>query len=180
MKKFIALGVLLGLVIIGSAGADLLLTKTANTTVFSEVSVGGGGGDTFWGTNAIAAQSISNVFPGRVYINGTINGVKVYRALLTQSGTANPTVTVLENSIGAIVVTRFAQGFYNFELTGAFPAGKCYASVTVTRDITNGDWSSLNRESADIFQIMTTSGGGAADGVLNATIGDGIEIRVYP
>ena len=54
-----------------------------------------------------------------------LNGVKVYRALLTQSGTSVPTVTVLENSLGGTVVwTRDSIGNYVGTLAGAFPSGK--------------------------------------------------------
>jgi len=55
----------------------------------------------------------------------TINGVKVYRALLTQSGTSAPTATVLENTLGGTVVwTRSLAGVYIGTLSGAFPANK--------------------------------------------------------
>lgn len=53
----------------------------------------------------------------------TINSVKVYRALLAQSGASAPTATVLENSLGGTVVwTRTGAGVYLATLTGAFAA----------------------------------------------------------
>lgn len=52
------------------------------------------------------------------------NGVKVYRAVLTQSGTDAPTATVLENTLGGTVVwTRDNPGRYVATLVGAFPVG---------------------------------------------------------
>lgn len=39
---------------------------------------------------------------------------KVYSALISQSGTSNPTVTVLQNTIGTIDVTRNSTGVYYF------------------------------------------------------------------
>jgi hypothetical protein len=50
---------------------------------------------------------------------------KVYRALLTQTGTNAPVATVVHNSLGGIPVwTRNAAGEYLITLTGAFPVGK--------------------------------------------------------
>jgi hypothetical protein len=51
------------------------------------------------------------------------NGVKVYRALLTQTGTDAPVATVLENTLGGDVVwTRADIGVYVGTLAGAFPS----------------------------------------------------------
>jgi hypothetical protein len=53
-----------------------------------------------------------------------VNGYKRYIAELNQSGTANPTATVLVNELGATVVwTRDDVGVYTATLIGAF-AGK--------------------------------------------------------
>lgn len=49
---------------------------------------------------------------------------KIYSALLTQSGTAAPVVTVLENTIGTIVWTRSSGGIYVATLTSAFTDSK--------------------------------------------------------
>jgi len=47
---------------------------------------------------------------------------KVYRALLTQTGTDAPVATVLENTLGGTLVwTRYAGGVYNGTLSGVFP-----------------------------------------------------------
>jgi hypothetical protein len=43
------------------------------------------------------------VVDGNLKVTGTTNGVKVYRALLTQSGTNAPVATVLENTLGSNV-----------------------------------------------------------------------------
>src|SRR5262245_16029301 len=62
-----------------------------------------------------------------VQISGVVNGVKKYIALLSQSGGAAPTATVLENSLGGNVVwTRTGQGKYLGTLAGAFPNGKVH------------------------------------------------------
>jgi len=53
--------------------------------------------------------------------------VKTYRALVSQSGTAAPTATVLENSLGGTVVwARGSAGTYTGTLTGAFTSAKTF------------------------------------------------------
>lgn len=48
---------------------------------------------------------------------------KVYRALLTQSGTNAPVATVLENTLGGTPVwSRSGNGNYRITLAGAFPS----------------------------------------------------------
>jgi hypothetical protein len=60
-------------------------------------------------------------------------GTKVYRALLTQTGTDAPVATVLENTLGASVVwTRDDVGAYRATLAGAFPAAKTIARAYAT------------------------------------------------
>jgi hypothetical protein len=71
-------------------------------------------------------------------VTGTINGEVVvnstkYIATISQAGTAAPTVTVLENSIGDIVWSRTAIGRYQGTLTGAFPdQDKTYLIISNT------------------------------------------------
>lgn len=53
------------------------------------------------------------------------DGIKVYRATLTQTGTGAPVATVLENTFGAeIEWSRNAAGDYRATLAGAFPISK--------------------------------------------------------
>jgi hypothetical protein len=56
-------------------------------------------------------------------------GYKVYKALISQVGTAAPTVKVLQNTIGTIVWTRFDVGEYYGTLAGAFTVDKTYFDV---------------------------------------------------
>lgn len=97
---------------------------------------------------------------------------KVYRALLTQSGTNAPVATVLENTLGGAAVTfsRTDAGLYALSHV-SFVAGK----VLLFAGRTN-DWS-------DVY--TPTVGGGTI--VLGVTAGDDgylsstpIEILVYP
>ncbi|OGI93532.1 hypothetical protein A3A03_02290 [Candidatus Nomurabacteria bacterium RIFCSPLOWO2_01_FULL_40_18] len=67
-------------------------------------------------------------------VDGTA-GVKVYRALLTQSGTDAPVATVLENTLGGTVVwLRDGVGYYYGTLTGAFPEGKTLVISSANAD----------------------------------------------
>lgn len=56
---------------------------------------------------------------------------KIYRALLTQVGTSDPSIVVLENTIGTIVWTRIANGSYRGTLSGAFLANKVFSPGSV-------------------------------------------------
>ncbi len=51
---------------------------------------------------------------------------KVYRALLSQTGTSAPSAIVTENTVGAIVWSRGAVGQYTATLSSAFPANKTF------------------------------------------------------
>ena len=92
-------------------------------------------------------------------VTGTINGdpvvrYKKYVALMTQTGTAAPTVVVLENTIGDIVWTRDSTGIYEGTLTGAFTLDKTYTmmSVVLVDGIVN-----VFRFSDDVVRIATTN-----------------------
>ncbi len=77
------------------------------------------------GTTLTEVQRL-NLPAGSVGEDGTVDlglGVKVYRALLTQTGTDAPVATVLENTLGGTVVwTRDDTGLYTGTLAGAFPS----------------------------------------------------------
>jgi hypothetical protein len=64
------------------------------------------------------------------YLNGnpipTAN-YKIYRALLTQTGTSAPVANVLENTLGNIVWSRESAGNYYGTLNNAFPIDKTIA-----------------------------------------------------
>lgn len=56
---------------------------------------------------------------------------KIYRALMTQSGTSAPIANVLENTLGNIVWTYNSMGQYTGTLDGAFPENKYFAPVPI-------------------------------------------------
>lgn len=100
---------------------------------------------------------------------------KSYVALISQTGTAAPTVTVLENQLGgAIVWTRSNVGDYGGTLAGAFPINKTIAFM--------GGFNSSTKEALcgrlgdNAVALLSSLSGSQSDGVLNET---SLEIRVY-
>jgi hypothetical protein len=97
---------------------------------------------------------------------------KIYRALLTQSGTDAPVATVLENSLGGTVVwTRNTAGEYLATLASAFPAAKTFFRPVIGTD--GGGSIQVIRASDNAMQVATSEG----DDILN---GNPFEILVYP
>jgi hypothetical protein len=106
--------------------------------------------------------------------------VKVYRALLTQTGTSAPTATVLENTIGSIVWTRTTVGTYKGTLTGAFTIGKTWIpGMGIVADNFPACAVGIANTSANFVTVQSfnASVGAGSDDELSSTP---IEIRVYP
>ena len=125
-------------------------------------------------------QSGSDVtIDGNLIVTGTNNIIpyRVYTGLISQTGTNNPTVVVMENTIGNIVWTRNANGQYQGYLPGEFLAAKTFL-------LTSGDYAinptnqarQFFRSSDDYVSILTQINGIIADGLLDNTP---IEIRIY-
>jgi len=82
--------------------------------------------DILIGTDVNSSDVTKNFSIGSI-VNLVENGGRPYNsytALLTQSGTSAPVATVLENTIGNIVWTRYGVGNYKGTLTGAFVENK--------------------------------------------------------
>lgn len=109
-------------------------------------------------------------------VTGDAVPYKVYVALLTQSGTAAPVATVLENTLGGTVVwIRAGAGDYRAILVGAFPSGKSIAFASADPSYDGGGGGSpvlIARISADVIGVAT----GGDDQML----GCALEIHVYP
>jgi hypothetical protein len=110
-------------------------------------------------------------------INGApVVGYKRYIALISQTGISDPTVIVLENTIGDIVWTRNLAGEYIGTLIGAFPQNKTYL---ITQGWANQSFETINMfwfTNDDITILTTDPALIQLDGVLNYNT---IEIRVY-
>lgn len=102
---------------------------------------------------------------------------KVYTALISQTGTSDPTVTVLGlNDLSNITWTRVALGQYRgtAATSGDFIDDKTFHQIST--GITGGQESFLQRLNDTAYQIDTYVGGVPADSVLNDTC---VELRVY-
>ena len=72
-------------------------------------------------SNVVTSASYSTVEEAIV----NLTPYKIYRALLSQSGTSAPVATVIENTLGGSVSWGYAGvGYYTATLTGAFLEGK--------------------------------------------------------
>lgn len=116
-------------------------------------------------TETINGQSVSEVLPT----------YKKYIATISQTGTLDPTVTILENTIGDIVWTRSLVGVYYGTLTGAFTANKTSVNIS---GVYKGSAQGIRRNDNEVNVITTaTLTITETDSLLDETY---IEIRVYP
>jgi hypothetical protein len=113
-----------------------------------------------------------------------LKGYKSYVALLSQSGTAAPVATVLENTLGGTVVwTRGGVGDYVGTLVGAFPVSKTCCIVSPSyEDPTAGVVTlSLKRGSDDYVRLQIALN---SEPLELSDLGPqtllSVEIRVYP
>jgi|SRR6185369_17216024 len=103
--------------------------------------------------------------------------VKVYRALLTQTGTNDPVPTVLENTLGGSpALSRTGVGAYLITLSGAFPTAKTFCGNFPTSVMFQVFYPIEDGNSIGI-NTFDSSGTVAVDGYLYITP---IEILVYP
>jgi hypothetical protein len=133
------------------------------------------------GNNIVIPASCENliVFGSNITADENSTGLllnyKSYVALISQTGTAAPTVTILENTIGDIVWSFQATGEYFGTLTGAFPSGKV---ITFSNQIEPLETITIQRKNDNAIAITTfTTSTGA--GINGALVNTSIEIRVY-
>ena len=109
------------------------------------------------------------------------SGYKCYVALIGQIGTNAPTVTILENTIGAIVWSYVSPGVYLGTLSGAFTAAKTTCEISTISNMYNINFSLQRNNNSNQVFLQTLSSGTGTNGLL-AALGDNsakIEIRVY-
>jgi hypothetical protein len=102
---------------------------------------------------------------------------KVYTALLTQTGTTEPTAIVLENTLGPITFVYNGTGTYAVLSSGLFTTNKTAFFITPNNAGTGGGTAiqALTPSQANLWSYLTNTGFGI-DGVLNTAT---LEIRVY-
>lgn len=105
----------------------------------------------------------------------------VYTALVSQNGTNDPTVTVLNNTIGALSIIRISSGVYHITRSLAFAQSSTWFNILPSNFDGSGlEDSRFSMSWVDIDTIAIYSfqspAGGTVDSLLNRTP---IEIRVY-
>jgi len=137
----------------------------------------------------ISASHINNLQDSIVAIETklktTAQDVKVYRALVSQTAGNAPVATVLENSLGGVVVwSRTDPGMYEATLAGAFPTNKTFYNPMIlldSGDIGNGYFIVLTIGSGNNMNFVTGTYAPAtwtmADNIFNNTP---VEFLVYP
>lgn len=111
----------------------------------------------------------------RIDVNG-IKGYKIYTSLLSQSGTSDPTASVLgNNNIGSIAWTRSGIGAYVGTLSGAFPSGKVFILVGQNADGITANAFRIDNNTVTLKTYVTATGG-STDVFSDLSI----EVRVYP
>jgi hypothetical protein len=154
-------------------GADVMVMGRGNTVPAGVKGVIIGNGQTLENDGMVVSD---------LTVTGTINGdavvpYKKYIANITQSGSAAPTVSILENTIGDIVWTRTSSGVYQGVLFNAFPDDfKTY--LTINQNLQNlGGVNYISWWDGSTIQIDTLDSAFTnSDTLLSLTT---IEIRTY-
>jgi hypothetical protein len=175
------------------ANDTIIKTITANTNIVPNSTSGlvtGKGNNVNPGLKVVVVADDATIDEDGIYtdnlvVYGKVNGIPVdppyykYTALLTQSGTANPTADVKESSFGDIVWVRNNQGEYEGFIQ-KWDLGAILASeLTVMINNVNFDGviSAQYIPSNNSIYILTTQiGVGYVDNYLNYTT---LEIRYY-
>ena len=126
--------------------------------------------------NGIVTQNLQVETINGVSVSNALPTYKKYIALISQTGTNDPTLSILENDLGGLVFTRAAIGRYEATLTGAFPSqDQVYLMVMNTQVDT---YLRIFWTSADTIEIRTLDFTNTlTDGLLDYNT---LEIRVYP
>ncbi len=97
-----------------------------------------------------------------------------YKALIAQTGTSAPTVTILENTLGTVTYGYTSAGVYTANSSGLFTTNKTYVSIPPAYG--NGNIQAIKTNSTNIIDIRTSNGLTPTDGIL----ANNILIEVYP
>lgn len=133
------------------------------------------GSGTFTGT---AAYDLKVDASGNIIETASGVSYKKYVALISQTGTSNPTVTVLENTLsGAISWARTATGTYVGTLTGEFGVSQTWCNSSVSDQSGTASVVTLSRTNDNAVTLRTLDNTFAVQDVFTNL---SIEIRVYP
>jgi hypothetical protein len=127
--------------------------------------------------NGIVTQNLQVETINGVSVSNALPTYKKYIANISQAGTSDPTLSILENDLGDIVWNRIGAGQYDGVLLGAFPTSSQVYAIIQSFNIYAAHVAIYNSD-ADTIQIFTLDNTYApVDGVLFNTT---LEIRVYP
>jgi hypothetical protein len=118
------------------------------------------------------------------YIKNKPASPKVYRALLTQTGTDAPVATVLENTLGVITFTYIDYGIYNASISDGFSDSKTAIVFGTVCSIGEFGYAYASIDSGVIninsFTIRVSEGVLIREGTNDVIKNMSIEILVYP
>lgn len=104
----------------------------------------------------------------------------IWKALITQSGTSAPTLTVVENTLGVTITPlRVSQGIYTLSgFAGNLTVGNC--EIHSNFNHIGDEWFMQQEATTDsVLSVVTYEmGTGVLDGILNG-IGNSITVYVY-
>ena len=108
--------------------------------------------------------------------NAPVRPYKVYTALYSQNSTSNPTVVILENTLGTVTFTRSSNGVYLVNSSGLFTANKTFVIMGAG---TNAAYTNaINLINSSTFSIVTKVSSTQSD-ADSANTKVAFEIRVY-
>jgi hypothetical protein len=101
---------------------------------------------------------------------------KVYKALLTQTGTDAPVATVLENTLGTVTYSYTSAGKWIAQSSGLFTLNKTYVILNPTVNIPRFFYRTDSLDASNIPLEQYEIGAGYFDGLNKREI----TILVYP
>lgn len=151
---------------------------TIVASVTSPVTELNGGTSVVLDTNGFSAEIVPSGYYSYMVNSGT-GGVqpKIYKALLTQTGTDAPVATVLVNTLSGTPVWSYEYvGGYALTLASEFVSGKTAYSITTFQQASRKAIISDNFPNQILVDTTDNSGTGYNDVLLNTLI----TIEVYP
>lgn len=155
--------------------AQLAKVAGGNSSVFTNLGTSGG----LTNNSSVPWTNTTSIVTSNLTLNGKINGIKVYRGLLTQSGTDAPVATVLENTLGGTPVWSYSDvGRYVVTLAGAFTSAK---TLTFCQGTGNISIPVFYPASADTCELQTKKFSAGAFSYADGEVFDtSFQILVYP
>jgi hypothetical protein len=100
-----------------------------------------------------------------------------YTAILSQTGVAAPTASILANSVGTVTFGYTTVGQYTINSSALFTSGKTAIFLTMGGSTYDDAFAIVKRVSSSQYQLLVTAVGAGFNNVWSDL---SIEIRVYP